>query len=104
MTQEISGFGVRGLLTLPARLPEVRTKLGSQQHIHLHSDPLLASRSALTPLTWMAVRLLSSGTLGFCFIFCFLFSYNGTFTRVFRPMQGTPPHFQTCKFLLNNEN
>ena len=38
----------------------------------------------------MAGRLVSSGTLGFCFIFCFLFSYDGTFTRVFRPMQGSP--------------
>jgi hypothetical protein len=41
----------------------------------------------------MAGRLVSSGTLGFCFIFCFLFSYDGTFTRVFRPMQGSPPAF-----------
>ncbi|MDF1715042.1 MAG: hypothetical protein P1U90_22605, partial [Akkermansiaceae bacterium] len=45
---------------------------------------------ALTPLARMAGRLVSSGTLGFCFIFCFLFSYDGTFTRVFRPMQGSP--------------
>lgn len=91
LTQEISGFGIRGFLTRSTRLPEVRTKLGSQQHIHLHSDPSLASRRALTPLARMAGRLVSSGTLGFCFIFCFLFSYGGTFTHVFRPMQGSPP-------------
>jgi hypothetical protein len=47
----------------------------------------------------MAGRLVSSGTLGFCFIFCFLFSYDGTFTRVFRPMQGSPPSgFQLFNF------
>ncbi len=99
LTQERSGFGIRGFLTRSTRLPEVRTKLGSQQHIHLHSDPSLASRRALTPLARMAGRLVSSGTLGFCFIFCFLFSYDGTFTRVFRPMQGSPPSgFQLFNF------
>jgi hypothetical protein len=35
--------------------------------------------------------MLSSGTLGFCFIFRFLFGYDGTFTHVFWPMQGSPP-------------
>ena len=90
LTQERSGFGIRGFLTRSTRLPEVRTKLDSQQHIHLHSDPSLDSRRALIPLPRMAGRLVSSGTLGFCFIFCFLFSYDGTFTRVFRPMQGSP--------------
>jgi hypothetical protein len=34
--------------------------------------------------------MLSSGTLGFCFIFRFLFGYGGTFTHVFWPMQGSP--------------
>jgi len=48
----------------------------------------------------MAGRLVSSGTLGFCFIFCFLFSYGGTFTHVFRPMQGSPhsvPQLTGCE-------
>ena len=35
--------------------------------------------------------MFSSGTLGFCFIFRFLFGYGGTFTHVFWPMQGSPP-------------
>lgn len=86
LTQERSGFGIRGFLTHSTRLPN----LDSQQHIHLHSDPSLASQRALTLLARMAGRLVSSGTLGFCFIFCFLFSYDRTFTRVFRPMQGSP--------------
>ncbi len=68
------------------RLPEVRSKLGSQQHIPHHLDPSLAGRSVLTPLAWLAVRLISSSTLGSCF----LFSDDWTFTRVFGPMQGSP--------------
>jgi hypothetical protein len=33
--------------------------------------------------------MFSSGTLGFCFIFRFLFGYDGTFTHVFWPMRGS---------------
>jgi hypothetical protein len=40
--------------------------------------------------------MFSSGTLGFCFIFRFLFifGYDGTFTHVFWPMQGSLPRIR----------
>ncbi len=64
--------------------------LGSQFNIHLHSDPSLATGLPFVPLPADGSRV-SSGTLGFCFIFRFLFGNDGIFTRVSWPMPGSPP-------------
>ncbi len=63
--------------------------LGSQFNIHLHSDPSLATGLPFVPLPADGSRV-SSGTLGFCFIFRFLFGNDGIFTRVSWPMPGSP--------------
>jgi len=63
---------------------------GSQFNIHLHSDPSLASGLPLVPLPADGSQV-SSGTLGFCFIFRFLFGNDGIFSRFPWPMPGSPP-------------
>lgn len=68
ITESSLGFASLGLLALSVNLPEVRFTLGSQVCIRLPSDPSLGRREWYTPV-WLGRFLLSSGTLGFCFIF-----------------------------------